>query len=529
MYHAYLFKFSSEQSVPVVSLSFISKYLSFIFYLLSFVTSQTHLPADPFHLMLSEKSQFEGRLPIQSNMFRPMFFNTDSMSFSVTFRSEGYYNDNAPNQENMDVRYVSKGIAGFNSVQIAFNSPYFSFMAEPYLMPNKFLSVDGINRGGSFSVLNDRPLVGSQKPESSGLRNILAFLHYKGLGFGWHEGNRWWGPGIHSSLQMTNNTQPLPAQIIGTIQEIRIGSFGFYGLYTFARINERSGYEAKYLTALNGQLTWYGSVIISAGFSRNYLSGGVLSSGGYVWTAKDASRLVFEGVFTSNLMENDYTVGGHDVWDQTLSGYFSIILPKRNVKLYAEVGFNDNRMYFADFLSQPDHTMATVFGVRDYGVGKSKNWMYGFEWSNLMLTYTIRHRGAGGTPAWYSRDLYDYSSYKGRRWAGHSGGDSDDWYIYAGYLSDKLMVIPALNYERHGIVSHRPAEVKMEFRLDTRYKYKNTWFGIYYEKQFEAFLGFPGYFYMDDQGYQIDASEGRLANSRRTNTIIISLSKTISF
>ena len=38
--------------------------------------------------------------------------------------------------------------------------------------------------------------------------------------------------------------------------------------------------------------------------------------------------------------------------------------------------------------------------------------------------------------------------------------DSDDWYFYLGYMSDKLMIIPAFNYERHGIVSKRPAEVK---------------------------------------------------------------------
>ncbi len=55
-------------------------------------------------------------------------------------------------------------------------------------------------------------------------------------------------------------------------------------------------------------------------------------------------------------------------------------------------------------------------------------------------------------------------------------------------------------------MSHRPAEVKMEIRLDTRYKYKDIWFGIYYEKQFEAFLGFPNYFYVDAQGNQIDAA-----------------------
>ena len=513
-----------KRASHIRAVSFI--FLSFIFYL-PCAKAQGYIPADPFYLLLSEKSQFEDRLPIQSNMFRPMFFNTDSMSFSVTFRSEGYYNDNAPNQENMDVRYVSKGIAGFNSVQVAFNSPYFSFMAEPYLMPNKFLSVDGVSREGTFSVLNDRPLSGPQKPESSGLRNVLAFLHYKGLGFGWHEGNRWWGPGIHSSFQMANNTQPLPAQIIGTIQEIRIGSFGFYGLYTFAHINEEVGVLSKYYTSLNGQLSWYGPVIISAGFSRNYLTGGVLSAG-YEWTEKDARNIVFEGIFTSDLIGAEHTVGGHDVWDQTLSGYFSITIPKRDLKIYTEIAFNDNRMYFADFLSQPDHSMATVFGVRDYGIGNNKNWAWGFEWTNLMITYTSRHRPTGpGT--WYERELYDYSSYYGRRWGAHSGTDSDDWYIYAGYLSDKLMVIPALNYERHGIVSHRPAEVKMEFRIDTRYKVKDIWFGIYYEKQFEAFLGFPDYFYVDAQGNQIDASEGTLANTRRTNTLTISLSKTVNF
>jgi hypothetical protein len=185
-------------------------------------------------------------------------------------------------------------------------------------------------------------------------------------------------------------------------------------------------------------------------------------------------------------------------------------------------------MYFADFLSQFDHSMATIFGVRDYGIGNNKNWVWGFEWTNLMITYTSRFRPTG-SGIWYNRELYDYSSYYGRRWGAHSGADSDDWYFYVGYLSNKLMVIPAFNYERHGIVSHRPAEIKMEFRLDTRYKYKDIWFGIYYEKQFEAFLGFPSYFYVDNQGKQIDAAEGTLANNRRTNTLTISLSKTVNF
>jgi hypothetical protein len=427
----------------------------------------------------------------------------------------------------MDIRYFSKGTSNFNSFQLSFNSPYFSLIAEPYFMLSKIGKVNDIQREDAFNVLNDHQLT-NQNLKTSGFRNLLAFIHYKGLGFGWHNGNRWWGPGMHSSLQMSNNTHPISSQIIGTVKEIMIGRFGFYGLYSFARMNEESGIYAKYYTSINGQVTWYGPLVLSVGFSRNYLTGGVTSAG-YEWKESDAKKIVFEGIFTSNLIGNEYTVGGHDVWDQTASGYLSLTFPKRRIKLYAEIGFNDNRMYFADFLSQPDHSMATIFGVRDYGLGLYKNLAWGFEWTNLMITYTSRHRGSGGDGVWYSRELYDFSSYKGRRWGAHSGADSDDWYLYIGYLSDKIMVIPALNYERHGIVSFRPAEVKMEFRLDLRYKYNEIWLGVYFEKQFEAFLGFPDYFYIDKNGDPFDSSEGELANTRSTNTIIFSLSKIINY
>ncbi|SVD26861.1 uncharacterized protein METZ01_LOCUS379715, partial [marine metagenome] len=287
--------------------------------LMAWLGAQTHFAADPYYLLLVEKSQFQGQLPLSNNLFRPVFINTDTLAVTFTMRNEGYYNDNAPNQENMDVRYFSKGFANFSSVQLAINSPYFSFLAEPYLMTSKSFATNGVSRGDHFSVLNDVPLSKGQLSNSP-FRNLLAFIHYKGFGFGWHMGNRWWGPGIHTSLEMTNNTYPIPAQVLGTVQEIRIGSIGFFGQHTLARLNETKGVGAKYLTALNGQFTWYGPVILTAGFSRVYLSGGIMSAGGYVWKEKDARLLVFEGIFTSNLMENDYTIGGHDSWDQTLSG-----------------------------------------------------------------------------------------------------------------------------------------------------------------------------------------------------------------
>ena len=498
------------------------------FFLFVFLNAQTHLPADPFYLLHYEKMQFDKRLPMLTNIFRPLFFDSDTTSISLNLRSEMYFNNNAPNQENMDVRYFSKGISNFNSIQIALNSRHLFFLAEPY-MNNNFnnYKIKRVNRSNAtYDVLNDNPLSSSSRSLST-FRNLLAFVHYKGIGIGFHSGNRWWGPGVHSSLQMSNNTVPIPANIIGTLKEIRYKSLGFFGLYTFARMNDAEDPFAEYFTSLNGQITWYGPIIITAGFSRNYLTGGVAMPG-YQWSINDAKKIIFEGIFISNLLSEEYTVGGHDYWDQTLSTYFSVTLPNRDLKIYAEMGVNDNRMYFADLLSQPDHSMATIFGIRDYGIGESKNWIWGFEWTNLMITYSSRHRPFGGGN-WYQRDIYDYSSYKGRRWGAHSGADSDDWYLYVGYLSDKYAIIPAINYERHGIVSFRPAEVKLEFRLDTKFNYKDTWFGIYIENQFEAFLGFPGYYYVDvnnnPTGY-VDRS--KLANTRKTNTIIFSISKNIN-
>ncbi len=477
--------------------------------------------------------QFDKKLEMNSNIFRPFFFNkSDTFNFSINYKLEFYLNNSAPNQENMDVRYFSKGYSNFNSLQLVFDSKFFDMVFEPYIKNDNFYYVESVIRNGTFKNLNDRVLTKNEIFRDKHVRNLLIFPNFKGFGIGYHFGNRWWGPGFHSSLQMTNNSWPFGSYIIGTMNELRFGKIGLSALYSFSSLSDKYNPIKKFHTALNGKISWYGSLLISAGFSRNYLSGGDKSVSGKIWTEQNAQLLVFEGLLTSNLINKEYTIGGHDKWDQTISGYFSIVDFNKRLKLYAEIGFNDNRMYLADLISQPDHTMATIIGIRDYGNSKranGSNFIYGFEWTNLMITYTIRHRGLPGTPEWYNRPLYDYSSNNSRRWGAHSGSDSDDWLFYFGYLSNKILIMPAFNYERHGIVSHRPAEVKFEFRLDIKYNYLNSWFGVYFEIQKDMFLGFPDYFYEDKFGNPIDSSEGKIANSRNTSTLILSFNRFINF
>ena len=171
--------------------------------------------------------------------------------------------------------------------------------------------------------------------------------------------------------------------------------------------------------------------------------------------------------------------------------------------------------------------MATIFGIRDYGFGKWKKFVWGFEWTNLMITYTSRHR-PGGEGTWYTKQQYNYSSINNRRWGAHSGSDSDDWYLYGGFINDNYIVIQSINYERHGIVTYRPAEIKLEYSIDVRYKYRDFWYRLFYERQFEAFLGFPDYFYEDKYSNELDDPSGKIAKSRITNTLIFSISKYFS-
>ena len=138
--------------------------------------------------------------------------------------------------------------------------------------------------------MNDREIENNQLYVPRSFRNLLVFIHYKGVGFGFQQTNRWWGPGLHTSLQMTNNTMPIPANVIGTMNEIRYKKFGLYLMYSFSKLNKLEGYQRKYFTSLNGRMTWYGSIYSSIGFSRNYLTGGENISN-YVWKESDAKKL----------------------------------------------------------------------------------------------------------------------------------------------------------------------------------------------------------------------------------------------
>ena len=495
-----------KRKIPIKLVAWVFRVLPSSFFLLPFLTAQVFIPSDPVDLKYFERNQYLNEKTIHSTFIRPFLRNDNGKRLGIRLMTESYFNTGVPNQENMDVRYFGKGSGQYISFQAAYLGRFFAFVFEPYMLGGTNDNADEIKRESPFSVLNDYRIIKKHNFTSGGLRQGAFFLHWKGIGAGYGKLNQWWGEGQHTSIAMTNNTQPFSAYHIGTIKEFRIKKIGLMGRYVFSKLNEFEDYRAIYYTALTMGMTYYGKTIISIGLSRNYLSGGLKI--GVPWTRKNAANIVFEGLFVEDKTKLDYTVDGHDPWDQTLEGFFSMTFPQNKMKIFLEIGINDHRQNMVDFISQPDHASGSILGFRKYGLFGNPNLYMGFEYLNLARG---KFHALRATPNFYQRLHYNDFSYKGRRWAAHSGSDSDDLLLEFGFLNDKWSFIPGFNFERHGLITSQPAEIKMELRLEASYKWKNIRFIYNYERENARHLGFP-----PDNVYA-----GEVTGERSLNTSIL--------
>ena len=488
----------------------------------SILNAQIFTQADPLYLLEQEKKS----LTIEENnsknfLIRPFLNHTDDTiygTWSIGFRTELFLNDNAPNLENTSDRWIGKGMSFFQGLRFAYTNKFLSLSFEPYYFSNQnkdyadswqdyFISLpDSIKnkyshfrydqpfREEKFSKLNDNRPHGDEPYRKTGIREAQIYLHYNGLGIGYSNANMWWGSGYHSSLNMTNNTTGFPHLMIGTIKEQRYKDFGINFRYFYAD-TLKENHALPHFTSIVSSITYYSKPIITLGFSRTYLSGGRYAEGETI-TRKEAMLLPFEKLYLK-----DKEV---DIWDQTLTGYLTMTFPHVGLKVYVEYGRNDHAWGKDDFIRQPDHTGASIIGLRKYGFFNNPHLIGGIEYANLNKTKYWNDRPNAD---WYDRINYDYWSYNGRHWGAHSGPDSDDFYVYFGYMSDKLTVIPSFNYERHGVIDNKIPEydyeynptdypwlhiwgnnrfwpeVKLEYRLDIRYRYKGFVFNFYYERE----------------------------------------------
>ena len=163
--------------------------------------------------------------------------------------------------------------------------------------------------------------------------------------------------------------------------------------------------------------------------------------------------------------------------------------------------------------------MGSNLGFRKKGFFDNNNLEYGFEYTRLVqgIYYNIIP-----TSNWYDNIKYNYHSYNQRRWAAHSGSDSDDLLIYFGYGDSLKRLIFGLNYERHGVSYHFPPEVKIESKISFSHKYKNTIISIDYENEYFEHYAFV------DKSINVWKETFEEGSIQRTKTILFSITSILN-
>ena len=476
------------------------------------LSSNLYFDSDPFYLFHYEKQQFSQNKYDTDLNIRPTFKSQYNNKMNLLYNAWYYYNDNAPNLENTSNRWVAKGSNLYNSIHFDYFNDYLYFSIEPYFFTSENLPFNSQHEDRLFQALNDGMAHTKRPYLDYGLRESQIILHRKSLGVGLSNTNMWWGPGLHNSLHISNNTSGFSYFFLGTTSEKRIKSFGYNFKYIFSQLDKNKA--EPYYTGVAADLTYHSDPIITLGFFRSFLSGGLLTTDNI--TRQDAMLLPFQQLFKEGLEQ--------DQVDQTLSVFTTLLFPESGFKLYFELGMNDHRWDIYDFLQHPDHTAASIIGFRKYGLFDKKELTMGFEYTNLRKTRFDNRP----TPNWYNREWFDYHLYNGRRFTAHSGSDSDDLLFYLGYLSDSNDLILSFNYERHGITKSVEIsedegefyvpEFKLEFKVDAKKRFKSYELYLFYEFEYLDNLGIP-YQGIDDR---------KDAPNRKSNVLGIGFSKKIN-
>ena len=237
------------------------------------LNAQTFFSSNPNDILyLEQKSTLDSSYS-NNLMVRPILNPSINNEWSLLARAELYFNTNYPNFENMGNRYIGKGFGAFNSLNLSYHGKFLSFSIEPFYIYNQNKNNNLIEKDGMFARLNDAGYNIASPYESIGLRETQLYLHYKSLAIGYSNANMWWGPGIHNTLTMTNNTSGFSHLMIGTINEKRFKNLGFNIRYVFSTLDKTIG--NPYFTGLVWNFKIYSNPIISFGLIRNYLSGGL--------------------------------------------------------------------------------------------------------------------------------------------------------------------------------------------------------------------------------------------------------------
>ena len=186
--------------------------------------------------------------------------------------------------------------------------------------------------------------------------------------------NIWWGPGIHSSLIMSNNAPGFAHVFIKTKRPVNtpIGTFEFELIGGRLTNDTALGFENFHLKSrpgLNTKWRYLNGYVLS--YHPKWVPGLYLGIIRGIQQYGDAIK-TRSGSFSSKWLPilvkpvQKINAIGDDTLntDQVASFFLRMVFPKAKAEFYAEYGYNDYGANFRDYLVSPTHSTAYTVGFK---------------------------------------------------------------------------------------------------------------------------------------------------------------------
>jgi hypothetical protein len=189
------------------------------------------------------------------------------------------------------------------------------------------------------------------------------------LSLGVSNQNLWLGPGLYSSLLMSNNAQGFKHFNIGTNRPLKtpIGSFEFSVIGGTLKTIENQFFEQSNLKTeiikpntryLNIFSFVYNPILFKNlyfGFNRAFQQFSQLNP------SSNLNKYYFislQPLFRNNYRDDNLAI------DQLLSGHVKLLFPKQHSEIYFEYGWNDGSSNLRDLTLELAHSAASIFGFK---------------------------------------------------------------------------------------------------------------------------------------------------------------------
>jgi hypothetical protein len=212
--------------------------------------------------------------------------------------------------------------------------------------------------------------------------------------------NMWRGPGIISSLLMTNNAQGFQHIGLNTIRPLKtpLGSFELSIFGATLTQNAKQGFENNFLrTASINKKTRYINMLTltySPIFIKNFYLGANRVFHQFSRTTPSTNFKKDYLPVILPLFRNVYQDNSEAI-DQILSGFVKYTFPKEHAELYFEYGWNDGSSNARDLTLDNSHSSASVLGFRK---------LQYFNNNNTFLSIAIEATRMAQTPSYLQRN-----------------------------------------------------------------------------------------------------------------------------